>query len=108
MRNSYVKIDFSPSRLLCGEAHSHCQQCSGTISNSSSLRFHCRLDIPWWEKLLGTSFKGGRCQLKQLSGGKMDDITVLIAYVAEVGQLEDGYGIYVVSGGGYILTPQEA
>jgi len=45
----------------------------------------CRLDIPWWEKLLGTSFKGGRCQLKQLSGGKMDDITVLIAYVEEVG-----------------------
>ncbi|KAF5838380.1 serine/threonine protein phosphatase [Dunaliella salina] len=41
------------------------------------------LDIPWWEKLLGTSFKGGRCQLKQLSGGKMDDITVLIAFVAE-------------------------
>jgi len=39
------------------------------------------LDLPWWEKLVGATFKGGRFQLKQLTGGKMDDITVLIAYV---------------------------
>lgn len=41
----------------------------------------CRLDLPWWDKLLGMTFKGGKVQLKQLTGGKMDDITVLVSYV---------------------------
>lgn len=41
-----------------------------------------RLDLPWWEKLVGASFKTGRFQLKQLAGGKMDDITVLVSLVA--------------------------
>ncbi|KAL6764776.1 serine/threonine protein phosphatase [Haematococcus lacustris] len=39
------------------------------------------IDLPWWEKLVGASFKSGRLQLKQLTGGKMDDITVLVALV---------------------------
>nr|BCL66240.1 hypothetical protein [Volvox reticuliferus] len=39
------------------------------------------LDLPWWDKLLGMSFKGGKVHLKQLTGGKMDDITVLVSYV---------------------------
>ncbi|GFR43171.1 hypothetical protein Agub_g4221 [Astrephomene gubernaculifera] len=39
------------------------------------------LDLPWWDKLLGMSFKGGKLHLKQLTGGKMDDITVLVAFV---------------------------
>lgn len=39
------------------------------------------LDLPWWEKLLGASYKNGKFQLKQLTGGKMDDITVVVAYV---------------------------
>lgn len=30
---------------------------------------------------MGAGFKNGRFQLKQLSGGKMDDITVLVAFV---------------------------
>ena len=34
-----------------------------------------RLDLPWWEKLFGASFRGGKFQLKQLTGGKMDDIS---------------------------------
>jgi hypothetical protein len=38
-----------------------------------------RLDLPWWDKVLGMSFKGGKLQLKQLTGGKMDDITVRAA-----------------------------
>mmetsp|Transcript_8941 Transcript_8941/g.19107 ORF Transcript_8941/g.19107 Transcript_8941/m.19107 type:complete len:439 (-) Transcript_8941:941-2257(-) len=40
------------------------------------------LDLPWWEKLFGASIKNGRFHLKQLTGGKQDDITVLMAYVA--------------------------
>lgn len=43
----------------------------------------CRLDLPWWDKIMGMSFKSGRFQLKQLTGGKMDDITVLVAVVTE-------------------------
>nr|BCL66101.1 hypothetical protein [Volvox africanus] len=39
------------------------------------------LDLPWWDKLLGLSFKGGKIHLKQLTGGKMDDITVLVSFV---------------------------
>jgi protein phosphatase PTC7 len=40
-------------------------------------------DLPWWEKLLGVRYREGRLQLKQLTGGKMDDITVLVACVEE-------------------------
>lgn len=40
-------------------------------------------DLPWWEKLLGASYRNGKFQLKQLTGGKMDDITVVVA-LAEV------------------------
>ena len=43
-----------------------------------------RLDFSWWDKLLGASFRGGRFQLRQLTGGKIDDITVLVAMVEEV------------------------
>ncbi|KAG1662444.1 hypothetical protein FOA52_004025 [Chlamydomonas sp. UWO 241] len=39
------------------------------------------LDLPWWEKLWHSSMKDGRFQLGQLSGGKQDDITVVIARV---------------------------
>lgn len=39
------------------------------------------LDLPWWEKLFGASFKNGRFQLRQLTGGKQDDITVIVAQV---------------------------
>lgn len=42
------------------------------------------LDLPWWEKLVGASFKNGRFALKQLAGGKMDDITVMVALVDSV------------------------
>ncbi|KXZ57082.1 hypothetical protein GPECTOR_5000g1309 [Gonium pectorale] len=44
------------------------------------------LDLPWWDKLLGMSFKGGKLHLKQLTGGKMDDITVLVSVVDAVDQ----------------------
>ncbi len=43
-----------------------------------------RLDLPWWEKLAGASFRNGKFALKQLSGGKMDDITVMVALVDAV------------------------
>lgn len=45
----------------------------------------CSLDLPWWEKLVGATFKQGRLQLKQLTGGKMDDITVIVALAEQVG-----------------------
>eukprot|EP01023_Acetabularia_acetabulum_P048870 TRINITY_DN5185_c0_g2_i1.p1 TRINITY_DN5185_c0_g2~~TRINITY_DN5185_c0_g2_i1.p1 ORF type:complete len:428 (+),score=95.58 TRINITY_DN5185_c0_g2_i1:90-1286(+) len=41
------------------------------------------IDLPWWEKLLGASFNDGAFKLKQMSGGKLDDITVLVALVEE-------------------------
>uniref|UniRef100_A0A7R9VA27 Protein phosphatase n=1 Tax=Chlamydomonas euryale TaxID=1486919 RepID=A0A7R9VA27_9CHLO len=40
------------------------------------------LDLPWWEKLLGAGFRKGKFGLRQLSGGKQDDITVVVAVVA--------------------------
>eukprot|EP01025_Chloroclados_australasicus_P030696 TRINITY_DN3087_c0_g1_i4.p1 TRINITY_DN3087_c0_g1~~TRINITY_DN3087_c0_g1_i4.p1 ORF type:complete len:439 (+),score=59.54 TRINITY_DN3087_c0_g1_i4:116-1318(+) len=39
------------------------------------------IDLPWWEKLIGASFKNGSFQLKQMRGGKLDDITVIAAVV---------------------------
>ena len=39
------------------------------------------LDLPWYEKLFGASFKNGRFQLRQLTGGKQDDITVIVTRV---------------------------
>lgn len=40
------------------------------------------MDLPWWQKLLGARFKDGKFQLARLQGGKLDDITVVVAYVA--------------------------
>lgn len=40
------------------------------------------MDLPWWQKLLGARFRAGRLQLARLTGGKVDDITVVVAYVA--------------------------
>jgi protein phosphatase PTC7 len=42
-----------------------------------------RLDWPWWMKLANTRLRDGRLQLGELSGGKQDDITVLVAVVCE-------------------------
>jgi len=39
-------------------------------------------DVPWWKKLLGA----------KLIGGKMDDITVVVAQVKTVAVLEDEGG----------------
>lgn len=38
-------------------------------------------DLPWWDKIFGATWKNGRFQLRQLSGGKQDDITVIVAQV---------------------------
>lgn len=38
-------------------------------------------DIPIWEKLFSASVKDGKFQLGKLRGGKIDDITVVVAYV---------------------------
>lgn len=38
-------------------------------------------DLPWWEKVFGAGFRNGRFQFKQLTGGKQDDITVLVSVV---------------------------
>lgn len=42
-----------------------------------------RYDWPWWMKLANTKLKDGKVQLGALTGGKMDDITVLVAMVEE-------------------------
>jgi hypothetical protein len=40
------------------------------------------LDLPWWEKVVGTRFTaGGKVEVGKLTGGKMDDVTVLVAQV---------------------------
>ena len=40
------------------------------------------LDLPWWEKVAATRFTaGGKVEVGRLTGGKMDDITVLVAQV---------------------------
>ena len=41
------------------------------------------MDLPWWEKIANTRFKDGKLKIGQLSGGKQDDITVLVARVSE-------------------------
>lgn len=54
-------------------------EAKAVASGKHTMRGGCRtrsLDLPWWDKLLGMSFKGGKLHLKQLTGGKMDDITV--------------------------------
>ncbi|GBF90533.1 serine threonine phosphatase [Raphidocelis subcapitata] len=40
-------------------------------------------DLPWFEKIKGASFKDGRLELATLTGGKQDDITVLVAVVED-------------------------
>ncbi|PSC71030.1 serine threonine phosphatase [Micractinium conductrix] len=40
-------------------------------------------DLPWWEKLTTSKFKDGKFELGKLRGGKMDDITVVCAYVVQ-------------------------
>ncbi len=39
------------------------------------------IDIPIWEKIGKVSFSNGQVQLGQLSGGKQDDVTVVMAWV---------------------------
>lgn len=51
-----------------------------------------RLDLPWWEKLAGATFKNWRFQLRQLSGGKQDDITVIVSKVIIQPAHESGEG----------------
>jgi len=41
------------------------------------------MDLPWWEKLANTRVKDGKLQIGRLSGGKQDDITVLVARVSD-------------------------
>ena len=40
------------------------------------------MDLPWWEKLASASMSDGGVQFGQLTGGKLDDITVLVARVS--------------------------
>jgi hypothetical protein len=53
---------------------------------------HClilhRINLPWWEQLLKMRFVDGKLRLGRLTGGKMDDITVVVAQVQEVGDSE--------------------
>mmetsp|Transcript_28658 Transcript_28658/g.52680 ORF Transcript_28658/g.52680 Transcript_28658/m.52680 type:complete len:371 (-) Transcript_28658:1403-2515(-) len=42
------------------------------------------LDLSFWDKISGIGFRNGKLQMRQLTGGKMDDITVLVAFVDEI------------------------
>ena len=46
-----------------------------------SSHFLHSVDLPFWEKLKGAKLVDGKLQLQQLQGGKVDDITVLVAVV---------------------------
>lgn len=39
--------------------------------------------MPWWEKVSAGKFENGKFSLKQLTGGKLDDITVVVARVTD-------------------------
>ncbi len=39
--------------------------------------------LPWWEALAKMKVEGGTLRLGELHGGKLDDITVVVAYVEE-------------------------
>jgi protein phosphatase PTC7 len=47
-------------------------------------------DLPWHEKLRGASLKDGRIVLAELTGGKQDDITVVVAVAEEAPLFEGG------------------
>ena len=55
-------------------------------------------------KIANTKFEGGKVQLGELTGGKMDDITVLVAMVEEADlQVGTSIGFFLVTvccGGG--------
>mmetsp|Transcript_22895 Transcript_22895/g.40754 ORF Transcript_22895/g.40754 Transcript_22895/m.40754 type:complete len:337 (-) Transcript_22895:252-1262(-) len=46
------------------------------------------INLPWWEQLLKMRFVDGKLRLGRLTGGKMDDITVVVAQVQQVGDSE--------------------
>lgn len=46
------------------------------------LEMNDRYDIPWYEKILKTRIVDRRIRLGKLTGGKMDDITVIAARIA--------------------------
>eukprot|EP00873_Tetraselmis_striata_P004201 jgi/Tetstr1/424465/TSEL_014994.t1 len=41
------------------------------------------INLPWWEQLLKIRFVDGKLKLGRLTGGKMDDITVIVAQVQQ-------------------------
>jgi hypothetical protein len=41
------------------------------------------MDLPWWEKVAAGKFENGKFFLKKLTGGKLDDITVVVARVSD-------------------------
>lgn len=40
-----------------------------------------RYDVPWYEKVWKTRIQDGKVKLGTLTGGKLDDITVIVAKV---------------------------
>lgn len=41
------------------------------------------IDMPWWQKVLATRVEDGQLKVGRLSGGKLDDITVVVARICE-------------------------
>jgi hypothetical protein len=49
-------------------------------------------DLPFWEKLMAIRWEDGRLKLGRLKGGKIDDITVIVARVTETPPPERSVG----------------
>ena len=57
----------------------------GTFESPYSVQAAAQgIDLPVWEKLSKISFVGGKFELGRIRGGKLDDVTVLTAYVETV------------------------
>lgn len=67
------------------------------------------LDLPWWRKVLQAKIDDGKLQLGRLTGGKLDDITVLVARVADAPEAApeaEAEATAVVGQGADVRTPQ--
>ena len=47
------------------------------------------LDLPWYEKVAAGKFENGKFSFKRLTGGKLDDITVVVARVTDAPPVEE-------------------
>lgn len=59
------------------------------MTSCTACKYTRRYDLSWFQKLRGIQFKDGKLRLGKLTGGKQDDITVLVSVVEGRGSLFD-------------------